>query len=199
MILLLDFTYNLDQGSNDWDDYYARPLREQWQGIEKRYNIRYDLQTFVEEIFSRYSEREYYLSIPNLLRDMKKDRNGEDRYYRNIVIRSPYSNNLLPEDKSIILIGDVKISNVMAINIKGIEVIDNAAVGRGEKTLICECRTAFEIKTLTNGVKVPDFGENNIHYLPLILDQAFMYDFWNQDAGDFHDADKAYMKWKKIY
>jgi superfamily I DNA and/or RNA helicase len=197
MILLLDFTYNLDEGSKDWDDYYSRALSEQWEGIQKRYNIKHDLQTFIEEIFSRYREGEYYLSIPNLLRDMKKDKNGYDKYYRNIVIRSTYTNNLLPKDKSIILIGDVKISKVMALNIKGIEVIDNGAVGQGEKPLTCRCKSAFETKTIQNGVKVPDFNENNIHFLPLILDEAFMSGFWNQDMGDFNEADKAYASWRK--
>lgn len=192
-IMLLDFTYNMERGSSDWDDYYSTPLSKQWENIQRRYNICEDLQTVMDGVFSRYDDGCYYLSIPNILREIKQDKNGTNKYC-NIVIRSRKAP-MSMQGFSIILIGDIKESKVLALSVKGIEVIENASVGEGEKEIYCNCRCAYNSKTLPNGGKIPDFGENYIHSLPLLFTLDYVRQLWDNELLANPKIRSAYQKW----
>lgn len=108
--LLLNFAGNSDTGSNRVQDFYNKPLKEQFAALTMRYpllkNIKYE--QFIQTCFPTGVPMDYYISMPNFLRNNSSV--CEANYFNNIIIRAKrnyLSQHILPDDLEIILIGDV--------------------------------------------------------------------------------------------
>ena len=164
--IFIDFTFNITNGSNNWDDYFSTPLLQQYSNIYKKMGNTVsptinDFRRFINVCFSTYIENSYFLSMPAYDRKCDTDRKGYN-VYRNIVIRPKKTNLIepyLPKGQNVILIGDIKVAKVTTFVVKGIETIDETNRGVEEQELRCFCACAFELTSLSNGIKVPQYGE----------------------------------------
>ncbi|MDR1912726.1 MAG: AAA family ATPase [Helicobacteraceae bacterium] len=163
--LLLNFAGNSDSGSARVQDFYNKPLKEQYETLTTRYSQlkRFGYEQFIQACFPVGEQRDYYISMPNFIREGYE--NAETNFFNNIVIRATRnaaSEYVLPNGLEVILIGDVSIK-YDALIVKGIELIDGAIYKRGEMKIYATAACAFTTRSsLANGrtVRVPEYGFN---------------------------------------
>lgn len=107
--LLLNFAGNSDSGSSRHQDFYNKPLKEQYEALSARYPQlkRFQYEQFIQACFSVGEQRDYYISMPNFIRG---GNDAAESFFNNIVVRAtanPASRHFLPTGLEIILIGDV--------------------------------------------------------------------------------------------
>lgn len=162
--LLLNFVGNSELGSNYHQDFYNKSLKEQYDGLAARYSQlkRFGYEQFIQSCFPVGEQREYFMSMPNFIRDNDKEAN----FYNNIVIRATRNNSskyLLPGGMEAILIGDISMRYGEFI-VKGIELIDGSIYKYGEMPIkgIASCAFSNKSFSLASGqtITVPEYGIN---------------------------------------
>jgi len=154
--LLLDFIRK-DSGSDRFDDYYNKALKDQYNSLAIRHSLRAGYENLIQTCFPVGEERSYYVSMPDIIREDAE--NEEKKFINNVVIRSKRggaSNFVLPLGKELILIGDLKKDDGQ-FTVKGIEFIDGSIYKQGEHKITATAACAFKFRT---GTKFPDYGLN---------------------------------------
>ena len=180
--LYLNFAENLQSGSKNWDDFYTESLSDQYKNLKKKLgSVAPDtLQAFIQGVLAEQVDKRFYISIPGFDRNIKTNKRGKQCIY-NIVIRPEhdlYADYFLPKNSDLILIGDLTFDSVVAVTVKGIELIDTAVVKFGEKVVCCKALCAFTKKTILNrntgkSFDAPDYGSREL-YEP-VLTNDFIY------------------------
>lgn len=166
--LYLNFIDNLEQGSKNWDDFYTSSLNEQYEVIKRRIGNNIEtLQSFIAEAFPRFVTKKYYISMPSFYRIQEENKRGKT-CVNNIIIRpehDEYISRVLPANYDVILIGDLTFDTVIAITVKGIELIDSNIAKFGERAIVCNAASAFTTTTFNAAgrtITVPDYGQKDI-------------------------------------
>ncbi|MCL2191814.1 MAG: AAA domain-containing protein [Treponema sp.] len=172
--LLLNFAGNSESGSSRLQDFYNTPLKKQYEALVSRYSQlkRFSYEQFIQACFPVTSDKDYYISMPNFLREGLSG--SETIYFNNIVIRSPrdgYSEHVLPKGLELIIIGDIRITPHGIFTVKGIEFIDGFIYKKGEKKIHATAACAFGTTSFpVNGatITVPDYGRNIKEFMSVI-------------------------------
>ena len=175
--LYLNFNDNLESGSKNRDDFYATSLMQQYESIRKKLGLSstVSFQEFISTAFPTLKSKYYYFSMPSFDRRMKTNRRGEDCVH-NVVIRperDQYLSSIVPPNYDLIVIGDITFGKVIAVTIKGIELIDSKVAKFGERKLFCEAAIALTTKSvISNGknVEVPNYGVSDVYSAVLTND-----------------------------
>ena len=206
--LYLDFSKYLKEGIKRKDDIYAISLEDQFANLNRRYLSRISditsLQEFIQYTFPSGLLQEYYISMPNFER---AENNGTPmEFFNNVVLRSPYnrtSSMVLPKNYDVILIGDISFNkenprSIIAMTIKGIDLIDSTTYKCGEKMVRAEVSSAFATKTLiTLRNPVPDFDVRDLH--DSVLTHNFLYELGTNvyPVDNPSNVLSIFEKWKK--
>ncbi|MDR1654341.1 MAG: AAA family ATPase [Prevotellaceae bacterium] len=206
--ILLNFATKSESGSKRKEDYYTKPLNEQYADIQKKYPKLKDIdfRRFIQICFNVNSEKNYFISTPNC-----SSGSEDDKYFNNIIIRPEkdnLTNQILPENLHVILIGDVNMRHG-EFNVKGIEFIDGCLPQSGEKVIRAIVACAFKNKsfpTRTRNMTVPDYG-----FKPEDVSSAFTRDEMLDLTTNYsivpdvkplckiHDQWKEYIKFREYY
>lgn len=137
-IIFLDFSRNSKEVKTSKNTFYGYSLNEQYEIIKSRIPSHKrqtsDLKDFIEKSFPTLLVKKYYFSSSNFHREKNEDKFGNDlKFLNNIVIRPEYTPTMseyLPENTTIILIGDIQESGRLnSFIVKGIELIDKNISG----------------------------------------------------------------------
>lgn len=129
--IFISYAEHLDKGSKYRGDYYNASLIYQYKLLKKRIppdrQIDY-FEDFIEACFPSVLNKKYYLSCPNILREMNNS--GNALYLNNVVLRPELTlemKSVLPDNQNVILIGDICVSDRLGMfQVKGIQLIDSS-------------------------------------------------------------------------
>lgn len=127
--IFISYAEYLDSAPRYGAEFYNTSLNDQYELLKKRIppNRQKDsFKEFVEVCFPLGFNKKYYLSCPNILREMNKS--GNALYLNNVVLRpelTPRMKSFLPDNQNVILIGDIRVSDRLGMfQVKGIQLID---------------------------------------------------------------------------
>ena len=89
--LFMDCTFNINRGSQNWDDYFSTSLVEQYSNIYRKMGNTQkatieNFKGFMNQCFNPYMTNIYHFSMPAFDRSAECDKKG-NYIYRNVVIR----------------------------------------------------------------------------------------------------------------
>lgn len=204
--LFMDCTFNINRGSQNWDDYFSTSLVDQYSNIYRKIGNTQratieNFKEFMNQCFNPYMTNIYHFSMPAFDRSAECDKKG-NYIYRNVVIR-PEKNDLikrfLPNGQDVIIIGDIKCLKNNLFVVKGVELIDEISEEDSEISVQCNCSVAYELKSLPNGFKIPNFGVDIDEYSTNnIITNDFIYKLVNGPfyVKQYKKVLQTYEEWK---
>lgn len=215
--LYLDFAFNLNNGGENWDDYFSTSLIKQYANIYKKVGhttkpTENDLSRFINICFNPMEQKNYYFSMPAFNRDPEIDKKKGNKLYRNIIIRpekTSLMNDFLPKGQDLILIGDIKSLGEQSLGtkmfvVKGIETINEVKSNKYELPIIACSKNAFNQREINNWIGETyrnNFGINsaiNNNLILKLVEVPYYIKEVNYVLNKYQDW-KEYINFRKYY